>query len=713
MKHEKLLSGLCAGVLAFCLSFATVGSVVTAFGLPDSLWALALICLACAVFAVGAFTLRRSKWVLLAGAGVVCLTALSGQVRQQAASLVGWIWAFYEKGYGLAVPELFQTWTGSHLWPLGLICAAICVSVCWSVQRRTSTALAVFLALVPLAACFVLTDTVPALGFLLLWLLSLVLLTVPQRLRVRDTLRGCYLTGFLALPAAVFLGIMALAIPQAGYQPPIPAVNFEELVNWVAEKFPAANGGNGLFPGGSMNDTVDLCQLGQRQDLDTPVMVLETDYSGHIYLRGRSFDGYDGTRWFANAYWEEAFQPPGSQWTVHQGRLEITTLGTWNQKFLPYYSGDAQTLTGGAVPNLDEETRFGYACFALRPDWGLDWQDHYTEPIVDQRYLHLQSETQAWAEAQVSRIPNARSDLLYAADAIVQFVQNSASYTTDPALMPADQTDFARWFLTEADSGYCVHFATTATVLLRAAGIPARYVEGYLVEAEAGEQTLVRNKDAHAWVEIYVPQVGWVVMDPTPGMGEDSIFPPEETEPEQTEPTEPETTAPETRPPETTRPTQPETTQPTQPETSQPGPSESSQATGASGQGTTSDPPQAEFPRWLTGLIAGLCIGAALAIVTVAQWFVRRSLLLRHMSAGNPHRRAVARYRELARLLRRLGKPMPEQIQALAERSTFSQYALTPVELTLFDRAMAEAVTQLRQKNWLIKLFDRFILALY
>ena len=49
------------------------------------------------------------------------------------------------------------------------------------------------------------------------------------------------------------------------------------------------------------------------------------------------------------------------------------------------------------------------------------------------------------------------------------------------AVIDPEGADFATWFLQEAKSGYCVHFATTGTVLLRALGIPARYAEGYIV----------------------------------------------------------------------------------------------------------------------------------------------------------------------------------------------------------------------------------------
>ncbi|MBQ2704394.1 MAG: transglutaminase domain-containing protein [Clostridia bacterium] len=63
--------------------------------------------------------------------------------------------------------------------------------------------------------------------------------------------------------------------------------------------------------------------------------------------------------------------------------------------------------------------------------------------------------------------------------------------------------------------GYCTGFASSLAVMCRAAGIPARYVEGYSPLAEAGEGLMVDNSYSHAWVEVYFDGVGWVMFEPT------------------------------------------------------------------------------------------------------------------------------------------------------------------------------------------------------
>ncbi len=82
-------------------------------------------------------------------------------------------------------------------------------------------------------------------------------------------------------------------------------------------------------------------------------------------------------------------------------------------------------------------------------------------------------------------------------------------------------------FLFEKRAGYCEYFATAAAVLLRMQGIPARYVKGFsvgpqnLLEGGFGvtDHYLVREADAHAWVEAWIEGEGWVEADPTPPDG--------------------------------------------------------------------------------------------------------------------------------------------------------------------------------------------------
>jgi hypothetical protein len=73
-------------------------------------------------------------------------------------------------------------------------------------------------------------------------------------------------------------------------------------------------------------------------------------------------------------------------------------------------------------------------------------------------------------------------------------------------------------FLFEKKAGYCQYFASAAALLLRIEGVPARYVTGFHLEEDnrVGDHYVVRELDAHAWIEAYIPGTGWVQADPTP-----------------------------------------------------------------------------------------------------------------------------------------------------------------------------------------------------
>lgn len=106
------------------------------------------------------------------------------------------------------------------------------------------------------------------------------------------------------------------------------------------------------------------------------------------------------------------------------------------------------------------------------------------------------------------------------ANAIITQVQSENSYTLSPGMTPEGQ-DFVEYFLFENHKGYCVHFASATVALLRAAGVPARYVEGYAVSQsdfqEDDEWVNIPDSRSHAWVEIYLSAVGWVPVESTPG----------------------------------------------------------------------------------------------------------------------------------------------------------------------------------------------------
>jgi len=100
--------------------------------------------------------------------------------------------------------------------------------------------------------------------------------------------------------------------------------------------------------------------------------------------------------------------------------------------------------------------------------------------------------------------------------AIESYLRKNYKYTLTPDNVPPDR-DFIDYFLFDGKEGYCTYYATAMTVMLRALGIPARYVEGYVLPPEQSSDGYytVLNSNAHAWTEVYFEGFGWLIFEPT------------------------------------------------------------------------------------------------------------------------------------------------------------------------------------------------------
>jgi hypothetical protein len=103
------------------------------------------------------------------------------------------------------------------------------------------------------------------------------------------------------------------------------------------------------------------------------------------------------------------------------------------------------------------------------------------------------------------------------AAAIESFLRTNYSYTTNVVDPPRD-VDPEDFFLFTSKQGYCEYFATAMGDMLRSLGIPTRLVNGYGPGTydDKLQRYLVRESDAHTWVEVYYPRYGWIPFEPTP-----------------------------------------------------------------------------------------------------------------------------------------------------------------------------------------------------
>ena len=105
------------------------------------------------------------------------------------------------------------------------------------------------------------------------------------------------------------------------------------------------------------------------------------------------------------------------------------------------------------------------------------------------------------------------------AKAIESWLSEQLTYSLD--VRDRGVADPLSGFLFEGVAGHCEYFATAMVVLAREAGIPARFVAGYLAgeRGRFGRRYVVRQSDAHSWVEVHFPGIGWVPFEPTPPAG--------------------------------------------------------------------------------------------------------------------------------------------------------------------------------------------------
>ncbi|MDF2521404.1 MAG: transglutaminase protein, partial [Clostridia bacterium] len=317
--------------------------------------------------------------------------------------------------------------------------------------------------------------------------------------------------------------------------------------NWLNEKaiqvFPFIEGwrndnleGNG-FSFSSRYDIsragYDTARLGGPVNLNESIMLtLETNAVDNIYLKGRVKDFYTGSSWRKNKKSDVLYNseseialPFGSDIRTYQRQIRIT-----HQKLITSTIFAPNTLNrvdiGSRKYHYDED---GEAYV----DRMISKKDQYTVtsriPYINVNKLR-QIETAGLVSDDYKQLPDNISDRVKQlslsitdkydndydkAKAIEQYLRENFKYTLSPSEIPKN-AEFVDYFLFEGKEGYCTYFATSMAVMLRASGIPGRYVEGFLAEYDNSFVRNVPGTNAHAWVEVNFGPYGWITFEATP-----------------------------------------------------------------------------------------------------------------------------------------------------------------------------------------------------
>lgn len=156
------------------------------------------------------------------------------------------------------------------------------------------------------------------------------------------------------------------------------------------------------------------------------------------------------------------------------------------------------------------------------PTWDAEALRRDYAPVPEEisaAYLQLPDQLPERVSRLAASVVVGFTDAYDRVKAIESFLRQNYAYSLNSS-EPAEGEDFVEHFLFTQKSGYCNHFSTAMTVMLRSIGIPARWVKGFAPgERDLADSSVytVRNSDAHAWVEVYFPSYGWFAFEPTPG----------------------------------------------------------------------------------------------------------------------------------------------------------------------------------------------------
>jgi transglutaminase-like putative cysteine protease len=274
------------------------------------------------------------------------------------------------------------------------------------------------------------------------------------------------------------------------------------------------------------------------------------------YWRDRVYDLYNQGEWFSTFSEEQLFaasQEPLPFPELEGRRLErfeiIPTVSLFQlhapaepvwldaPAFLQYASNpdgtlDVQALISplarGPLESYQVESWVTQVTARQLAAAGTDYPDW-----VSERYLQVPEEITARTRALAAELAEGAENPYEVAVTVTQYLRDTINYQEQIDAPPANQ-ETIDWLLFDYQRGFCNYYAAAEVILLRVLGIPARFAVGYaqgeavIISAEERSRDLnieaersgvdfytVRQRDAHAWPEVYFPGIGWVEFEPT------------------------------------------------------------------------------------------------------------------------------------------------------------------------------------------------------
>lgn len=401
------------------------------------------------------------------------------------------------------------------------------------ISRIKSIKIAGLLSIALLVPCFVLVNTLPDLVPLLIIFTVLFALYFSSQTRQLNYAHSGVITAVCAVILAVLITVLAVINPIADYERPKWQDNMLNTVQTLTG-MKTYNGSGKISSalaevGNNVSSEVDFSNAGALKQTGTKVMTVVTDLNGRIYLKGMSYANYENNKWSVLTDEQANDYPQDFQafiMTANYQERSTVTIDTVNKEsivYTPYYLASINDTFSPVcdvlVSNSDKATNYSMSVMPFSEseldNFSMDFSSlvYDYDNFVKSYYLKLPYDTKL-AMLKIAEENNLTGvSTQNIPQAVKQFVSHSASYSLNTQKVP-DGRDVAEWFLNDAETGYCMHFANAAAVMLRALGVPARYVTGYCADVVDGK-AIVTSDNAHAWVEYYDSSIGWIPLDAT------------------------------------------------------------------------------------------------------------------------------------------------------------------------------------------------------
>ena len=424
-------------------------------------------------------------------------------------------------GFLLGLLGLWLTYNSAFGLDMGVAFLVLClVSKLWELYKRRDAYVVLNLSLFVLAALFLMDQGLLTTLEVIVGVLAILLAFIALNDDSNSIGDGRVRTlGVLAIGALPLLVVLFLFFPRL---PPLWSVQLsgQSAVTGVSDS---------MSPG-------DFANLGQSTELAFRVEFANArPAQSDLYWRGLVFSDFDGITWRRNPLkqqqqwqWETNRQSP--QWLIDAlATAEDKDKLTPNTYQVILEPTQQRWLFGLDYPFAQQQEISITPDFTLLKDQPVTQQLRYKvlqyapmriDPSLNDadRAINLalpaQGNPKARALAQ-QLFRDSGSDPQRYMTAIERWINQTAfRYTLAPPKLNQDRID---GFLFDTKAGFCEHYSSSFTFMLRAAGIPARVVTGYQGGAlsNGGNVWEVRQMDAHAWTEVWLEGQGWVRVDPT------------------------------------------------------------------------------------------------------------------------------------------------------------------------------------------------------